>query len=452
MEPSDRELNRYLAEHVKGVAIDAQMVRSHAIQPASLTNAVSDRGSEGSRVLFEPTWPPIAEPTFLDVSAFGAALAAALEDNVAGYTAQLRANGQPILTQEWQFAKRPQEHGGSEGWTPDVQLHVASVSKLMTAMAMTRLMGELNISPDAQIIDYLPDYWVKGPNIEYIVFRNLLDHTSGLGPVDGDDVIDFYVIKNAIAKGVSLDFTARPRLGLYCYQNVDYALCRILLAVMNGNISKSAEFDPGFWFGFEPGVFNDIIWDLVALSSYEAYLQANVFGPSAVVGATLVHPAVSPIGLAYAEPNDPNPGWNSGDLREGCGPYAWHLSVDQTLDVMGEFRRGGGIVTPEAALAMLENGFGIDPFVGYGCAPPGTPTPPWGLTTPAGVVYCKNGGWQNPTTGQTEQALAYFLPDDMELVVLANSPVQGPSGTESFQDVVTQAYVDNLVTQWQNAP
>jgi CubicO group peptidase (beta-lactamase class C family) len=444
MQPSDRELNRYLAEQVKGVAIDAQMVRSHAIQPASLTSAVSDHGSEGSRVLFEPTWP-IAEPTFLNVPAFGAALGAALEGNVAGYLAQLRQNGQPILTQEWQFAKRPQD--GSESWTPDVQLHVASVSKLMTAIAMTQLMGEHNISPDAQIIDYLPDYWAKGPNIEYIVFRNVLDHTSGLSE---PDIMSFSVIQNAIANGVSLDLTADHHLGLYCYQNVDYALCRILLAVMNGNISKSAEFESIPWLGFGPGVFNDAIWDLVTIRSYEAYLQANVFQPSAVVGATLDHPAAT--GLAYAEPNDPGPGWNSGNLEEGCGPYAWHLSVDQVLDVMGEFRRGGGILTAEAALAMLENGFGIDPFVGYGCAPPGTPTPPWGLATRAGVVYCKNGEWQDRPNGRIEQALAYFLPQDMELVVLANSPVQGPRGTEFFRDVVTQAYLDNLITQWQLAP
>ena len=383
-------------------------------------------------MLFAPTWP-IAEPTFLNVPAFGGALDAALEGNVAGYVAQLRQNGQPILTQEWQLAKRPQD--GSERWTPDVQLHVASVSKLVTAMAMTRLMGEHNISPDAQIIDYLPDYWAKGPNIEYIVFRNVLDHTSGLSE---PDIMSFSVIQNAIAKGISLDLTANRHLGLYCYQNVDYALCRILLAVMNGNISKSA------YFPFPPGI-NDTVWDLVTILSYEAYLQANVFRPSAVVGATLDHPAAA--GLAYGEPGDPGPGWNSGDLEQGCGPYAWHFSVDQVLDVMGEFRRGGGILTPEAALAMLENGFGIDPFVGYQCAQPGTPTPPWGLATQAGVVYCKNGMWQDPPTGRTEQAVAYFLPQDMELVVLANSPVQGPRGTEFFRDVVTQAYLNNLTTQ-----
>jgi hypothetical protein len=38
--------------------------------------------------------------------------------------------------------------------------------------------------------------------------------------------------------------------------------------------------------------------------------------------------------------------------------------------------------------------------------------------------------------------LAYFLPEDMELVVLANSPVG--SQNAFFRDVVTDVYLDNL--------
>ena len=110
---------------------------------------------------FKPGPPPGLEPLYLDVSAFKAALDNALQDVVAGYVAQLRQSGQILFTNAWQYAKRPQDHG--ELWTPDVQMHVASVSKLMTAMAMTVLFRDHDISPDAQIIDYLPDYWGKGP-------------------------------------------------------------------------------------------------------------------------------------------------------------------------------------------------------------------------------------------------------------------------------------------------
>jgi hypothetical protein len=156
---------------VKGVSVDAKAVLAHVIRPPSYDGASSDRRTEGSTMLFKPVPPPGGLPYYLDVGAFQVALDNALKNVVAGYVAQLRQSDQTLFTNEWQYAKRPQD--GSELWTPDVQMHVASVSKLMTAMAMMVLLRDHNISPDAHIVDYLPDYWAKGPNIEHITFRNL---------------------------------------------------------------------------------------------------------------------------------------------------------------------------------------------------------------------------------------------------------------------------------------
>jgi hypothetical protein len=77
------------------------------------------------------------------------------------------------------------------------------------------------------------------------------------------------------------------------------------------------------------------------------------------------------------------------------------------------------------AQTMLDNGFGID----------------LAMSTPLGMLYNKNGLWGNGGN-QVEQSLAYFLPRDMELVILANSPVGSPA--EFFRDVVTNIYVDNI--------
>jgi hypothetical protein len=243
-------------------------------------------------------------------------------------------------------------------------------------------------------------------------------------------------MKSAIAGGIVLS-----NFGKYNYQNLNYALCRILLAIINGNINKAANFDPPLPGPLFPGPPIDSLWDLVTIAAYEDYLQAKVFAPSGVVGATLDHPIAC--ALAYRGPGDTEPGWNSGSLEESCGCDGWHLSVSQLLDVMGEFRRGGGILMPAAAQAMLDNGFGVDPLVGNSALPAA-------LTTPAGNVYCKPGDWNdggdNP---QDEQSLAYFLPQDMELVVLVNSTVAGQTGPPNnhFRCVVTQAYLDNLTTQ-----
>ena len=413
-------LDRFLAENVKGVSVDAQAVLAHVIRPPSYDGVASPgRGTEASKVLFEPVPPPGPNPYSLDVGAFEAALDNALKDVVAGYVAQLRQSGAILFTKASQYAIR-----GSELWSPDVQMHVASVSKLMTAMAMMVLFNDNNISPDAQIIHYLPKYWAKGSNIESITFRNLFNHTSGLS---ANYLVEFDMMKSAIAGGINLNDH-----GQYKYQNLNYGLCRMLLAVINGNINKDAH--------FPVSSLNDRLWDLTTINAYEKYLQAKVFQPSGVGGATLDHPPGC--ALAYrGPPVDIGPGWNSGNLRESCGCDGWHLSVNELLDVMGEFRRRNGILMPADAQAMLDNGFGVDPLCGNSALPTALPTP-------AGNVYCKPGDWRdspNPPA-RDEQSLAFFLPQDMELVVFVNSMVDGQTGaTNKFRQVVKRAYLDNLV-------
>lgn len=430
---SDQELARLLATHVKGLSIDVEKVRRHVINPRNIQGVFSDH-PEQSTLQFVPRGVVGIRPEFLDVPAFGAALHDALSASLGGYSVELRQHGKPIFSDNWQSAKRPQD--GNEKWTLDVQLHVASVCKLITAMAMTLLMAEKGISPDAQIIDFLPDYWHKGPNIEYIVFRNLFNHTSGI--FQKDDHFNFSTLESVIAAGISLSKDpTTTHLGRYQYHNLNYGLCRVLLTVMNGNISTSANFGP---------FFNDLVWDMVTTQGYANFVQTRIFRASGVLGATLDHPDAA--GLAYKEPGDTENGWNSGNLEEICGADGWHLSVNQLLDVMGEFRRGGNIVPAEAAQAMLVNGFGVDPLVKV---PPYPDTFPWGLLTPAGEVYCKPGTWYDGI-GREEQALAYFLPQDMELVVLANSEVAGTDPSQLvLRSLVTKIYLDNLSPQLENA-
>ncbi len=108
------------------------------------------------------------------------------------------------------------------------------------------------------------------------------------------------------------------------------------------------------------------------------------------------------------------------------------MSVNDLLDVMGCFRRQGTIMSPAAAQTMLDNSFGIDLM----------------KSTHLGTLYNKNGLWQSGAS-QTEQSLAYFLPRDMELVVLANSPIGDPG--QFFRDVVTNIYLDNIARRSRSA-
>ena len=384
---------------IPNVTIDERAVRAHVIRPAHTENVISSRGLEEGvpqpRLTFSP-----APSYYLDVKGFGDALHAELKNSTAGYVMQLRENGAVIYTLEWNWAKTPVD--GGEGWTPSVRMHVASCSKLITGIAMTKLLNDKQISYDTPIINYLPDYWAKGPNVEKITFRHLMTQTSGLNFGIKSSASDYLFMKSQVAAGVT-------HLGQYWYQNMNFGLCRILISTINGNIA--------------PGTAaSDAFWDLATIQSYANYVRDHVFTPAGVSGPGLDHP--NPDALAYTFPVSGN-GWNSGDLSTVSGGAGWHMSPDDLLAVMGAFRRKGTIMTTAQAQTMLDNGFGIDVR----------------MSTPLGTLYNKNGAWGD-AAGHTEQSLTYFLPQNMELVVLANSPIGAPA--KFFRDVVTNIYLANI--------
>lgn len=387
---------------LKGFVFDRAAADAHVMQPAHTLKIVSSRGLEEGQIA-----PHIAMPAGVaagfNTDRFVQSLNAALAANTAGYSMELREHGQVIASSQSGGAHLPVD--GNEAWTPTVPMHIASCSKLVTAMAMTRTLAAHNLSPDTKIISYLPTYWQKGQNIDKITFRHLMTHTSGFHVVTSDSTYPW--MKGQVAAGVT-----SANLGVYTYENMNFGLCRILIPVINGNIQAGHTFPPAS---------QDSDWDYATIQAYAAYVAANVFQPSGVAGPTLTHPG--PDALAYTFP--PASGWNSGDLSAYSGGAGWHMAVAQLLDVMGTFRRGGGILSTAAAQAMLDNGFGIDLIA----------------NTPLGKLYNKNGRWGDGAN-HTEQSLAYFLPLDMELVVFANSPV-GTADT-FFRDLVTNLYTASI--------
>ncbi|MDQ1472981.1 MAG: hypothetical protein QOJ99_4461 [Bryobacterales bacterium] len=389
---------------VHNVTVTEAALRAHVIRPAHTEGIISSKGlEEGERQIFH--FPP-APAWHFDVNGFGQALHAGLKDSVAGYVMELRQHGKVIYTLQWNWAKAPVD--GAEGWNPNVRMHIASCSKLVTAVAMTRLLNEKHISFDTPIVNHLPAYWAKGPNIGKITFRHLMTHTSGFNT--GSSASDFGFMKSHVAAGVT-------GVGQYHYQNMNFALCRILIATINGNIAVGANFG----IPLLPNI-NDVFWDFVTIQAYAKYCQDHLFAPSGVSGPSLDHP--NPDALAYKFPVN-GPGWNSGDLSSMSGGAGWHMSPNDLLSVMGAFRRNNNIMSTAQAQTMLDNSFGIDMT----------------LQTPLGKLYNKNGLWQNGS-GQIEQSLAYFLPQDMELVVLTNSPIG--AGNQFFRDVVTNLITANI--------
>jgi CubicO group peptidase (beta-lactamase class C family) len=341
----------------------------------------------------------------LDLGAMGLAIWKALKDNVSGYILHVRQNGALVHVGVWNWAQTPADL--AMGWTENTRMHLASVSKFLTAVGTVKLLDAKGISYGTPIINYLPTYWAKGANINKITFRHLLTHTSGFST--GGSATDYLTMKARVAAGV-------PGVGSYDYENMNFGLCRILIPIINGNIAKSAT--------FSISSLIDAFWDLSTTNAYKSYMQARVFTPSGVANADFAPQPLLPAALAYPFPFGSTHGWNSGDLRTVAGGAGWRLSIKELLNVMNHVRRKGTIVSAQKAQYMLDNRFGIDQVI----------------ATVAGNLYNKNGAWTSG--GRTEQCVAYFLPQGMELALLVNSPI-GSSGF-SLRTIVKDAYVNSL--------
>jgi CubicO group peptidase (beta-lactamase class C family) len=395
--------------------IDPDKLAAHVIRPQHVTNVISNRGQLDDILCPDVQFPGGQQYQF-DSAGFVQALDAALTNSVVGYVMQLREHGTAIQARQQNGAKIPPD--GTQAWTADVRMHIASCSKIVTAIAMTKVLNDNGISPDTPIISYLPNYWDFGLNIKEITFRHLMTHTSGFNT--GRSPGDFWTIKSAVATGVNDHgrHATDNDLGYYRYENMNFGICRILMAVITGVISTDKTFPP------PPDDANDRSWDFFTINAYAKYVRDHIFAPAGVTGPTLGHPPED--ALAYSFPAGSRYGWDSGDLTSVCGGEGWHMSANELLDVMGAFRRGGNILSAPQAQAMLAAGFGIDVT----------------CSTPLGPLYGKNGFWTQYDDGPEEQGVAYFLPQDMELVVLCNSPVT--STDELLLKLVTNTYFANI--------
>jgi len=132
--------------------------------------------------------------------------------------------------------------------TPDTPLHIASVSKSITATAVMQLVQSGKVSLDAPVSTYVPDF----KNGAKITVRQLLDQTSGIPGhshkdpiIHGDDAISEHEV---LRKLNATPLFAAPGT-TWEYANENYYLAAMI--VRN-----------------------------VAHQSFASYLQAHVFGPA----------------------------------------------------------------------------------------------------------------------------------------------------------------------------
>lgn len=383
-----------------------EKVQAHTFLPANVTGAQSDDGKPGISAVAEKKRVVRAEAV-LNVGKFTEDIHNTLQNYTAGYVMQLRKNGAPVGTRYSKWARTPET--GSVSWSFDTRMHVASVSKFITGVAMVKLLDAKGISLDAKVAGFLPAHWKKGPGVADITFRHLLNHRSGFP--QGNSRSDYMFMKEQVEKGVA-------GVGAKEYANMNFGLCRILIAIINGDVNKGATFASGE----TTATYSNAAWDLLTIDAFRTYVQANVFTPAGVSDVGFTPPANNKGAWAFSY-NGKEP-WDSGDLSTMAGGAAFRLSINELMAVMNAFRRGGSIMPVARAKVVLDELLGID----------------WYEQTPAGRIYMKNGGWGNAV--RAEHSVIFFLPDNMELAVMVNSPI-GMAGS-NLTSTVRSIYLNNL--------
>ena len=113
-----------------------------------------------------------AEPSLDDF------VAKALEGTDFGGTVLVSSRGKTLLRRGYGLADR----AFATPCSSDTVYRIASITKLLTAVVVTRLWDRQKIDLDAPIAAYLPDY--KGAGAKTVKIRHLLNHTSGIENFD----------------------------------------------------------------------------------------------------------------------------------------------------------------------------------------------------------------------------------------------------------------------------
>jgi CubicO group peptidase (beta-lactamase class C family) len=298
-------------------------------------------------------------------------------------------------------------------WDYGVPANLCSVSKVITAIATTLLLRDHGIAPETPVTGFLPDYWKRPSSTDVITFRDLLRHESGLGaslnvPSPNSGPGDFSNARDQFERG-----STGTGLTTVDYKNLNYTILRATFPIVAGLIDPALSV-PGF---------NDAVWGLATATAYRDFVNQRVFAPAGV-GPFEFEPGPD-AARAYGTPPSP-PGAQLADVTSDAGSSGWHLSIDDLMRVVAEFRHGGTLMTAGQAQQLLADRYGVNEI----------------FDTNAGAVYAKRGRYNDGGVNTLDTAV-YMMPDRLELGVFINSgPASGPAQA-SYNDAIQQHIIDS---------
>jgi len=357
----------------------------------------------------------------VSISDVYANIAARLNGKVVGYACSVGRS----LTYKAHGYARTSANAPAQNFLSSTKMPVASVSKVVTALAAIRVLAKHGISLDSPISGHFPSDWTLDPSVAAITFRELLSHRSGIKaygnvPQDYESVKEFFTQKVDLTKNTqctgpegpnqpapadpinpNLMDPSNPKLKKNCYSNWNFAVFRILLPMIDGFVDDSANRAAKL------------------AAAYVKLVQTNVFEPVGAIGVDCKPPTSGPQSSAYAfsyKFPGSSSGHDWGDDTLIAGAAGWYLSVEDIAEVLASLNKNDGRILTSAQLQDMQT------------MPLGWDT----LTDATGYRWVqKNGGWSAAGT-TIGSSIALFGPGVLG-VLFINSDRSGPGLQNNWQ-------------------
>lgn len=295
-------------------------------------------------------------------------------------------------------------------WFTSRRMHVASISKFITAIAIVEALQDRNLDPNTtQIGEFLPGYWSPGPSFDQITFGTLLNHTSGMEEPN----IPFTQVREKVEFLGSITGSSSTS----SYSNQAYILLRIILAIVTGGIERNKNVN------IFSKLENDLFWDAKTISHYATYTNEKYFEPLGFNARISPSPVDA---LGYDNPQT-LPGYETKSAFSFAGSVGWHLSADQLHLIANAF------VNNELGVDkgyMIQNRFGFPP-----------PNPVFREPVWKNPIFYVGGSWRNDDLAFERATLSnlWFLHHKYTLSFLGNS-----SSILDIDNAIYQTYLANI--------
>jgi CubicO group peptidase (beta-lactamase class C family) len=266
--------------------------------------------------------------------------------------------------------------------SPNKQMHVASVSKTMTAIVVLRRLAEMGLSVDSAIGPWLPAGWARGAGVDSITFRQLMTHRSGFGQNDvGGN--DFAGLQTVVAQDV-------PFKGSFDYFNANFGLLRVITAKLLG-------IDAGVW-PLDPGALTT-----AAFLSYaqQAYNAAGVPFSCEPQGTNPTR--------QYEFPDTGNPGYAEPSRSLSCGGFGVQVSATNLARTLSYLRYTADLMPASQYQAMKSGFLGFMNPTNYDYA-----------QGSFGTYHTHGGDWDHTGSGGLDACVMVY-PINVEAAVTINS-------------------------------